>query len=73
MLTFNQVCEQGPTALGTREGLAWLLGYAKDVVAEGNIFQYHKLTVQEVLEDLAFKITWYTRNYNESWNDLAYK
>lgn len=54
MLTFQQVCEQGPTVLGTREGLAWLLGYAKDAVAEGNIFEYHKLTVQEVLEDLAW-------------------
>lgn len=72
MLTFKQVCEQGPIVLGTREGLAWLLGYAKDSVAEGNIFQYHKLTVQEVLEDLACQIVWYIKDYNKSWDDFAF-
>ena len=60
MLTFNQVCEQGPTVLGTREGLTWLLGYAKEAVAEGNIFEYHKLTVQEVLEDLKWNCEFFS-------------
>lgn len=71
MLTFNQVCEQGPTALGTREGLQWLLGYAKDAIAEGNIFQYHKLTVSDVLEDLACHIEFYTGRHDTAWNALC--
>lgn len=71
MLTFNQICEQGPTVLGTREGLAWLLGYAKDAVAEGNIFQYRKLTVSDVLEDLAYHVEFYTGRHDSAWNALA--
>lgn len=71
MLTFQQVCEQGPTALGTREGLQWLLGYAKEAVAESNCFQYHNLTVSYVLEDLACLIVLYTKEYNKAWEDLA--
>lgn len=54
MLTLQQVCEQGSTVLGTREGLQWLLGYAKEAVAEGIPSLYNKLTVTEVMDDLAY-------------------